>query len=68
MPTLHTLASALAAAAMAVWIGWIVIADGGQVQSAEVGNVVTTAQAIARAGATVIPSERALAVEPAGYR
>jgi hypothetical protein len=52
---------------MAIWIGWIVVVGGAEVDSAEAYGQ-TTGQAIARAGATIIPTDRKLTVEPAGYR
>jgi hypothetical protein len=67
MPHVHTLASALAGAAMAIWIGWILLTGGAQVESPEAYGV-TTAQAIAKTGARAIPSDPKLTVEPAGYR
>ena len=63
MPHVHTLASALAGAVIASWIGWILLTGGAQVESAEACGV-TTAQAIAKAGARAIPSDPKLLVEP----
>ena len=67
MPHLHTLTTIIAGAAMAIWIGWIVVVGGAEVDSAEAYGQ-TTSQAIALAGATIIPTDRKLTVEPAGYR
>ena len=52
---------------MAVWIGWVLLTGGAQVDSAEAYGL-TTGQALARAGATMIPSDPKLKVEPSGYR
>jgi hypothetical protein len=67
MPHAHTLVSILAGAAIAVWIGWVLLTGGAQMESAEAYGL-TTGQAIARAGATMFPSDPKLKVEPSGYR
>ncbi len=67
MPLPRTLASILAGVSLAIFAGWILLTGGAPVERADAEGP-TTAQAIARAGAKELPSNRQLAVEPSGYR
>lgn len=67
MPCTRVLTSALAGTATVLWIGWMLLTGGAQTESARALDV-TTEQAAAKAGATVIPSMPPSTVEPAGYR
>jgi hypothetical protein len=67
MPHVHTVVSTLAGAGLAVWIGWVLLTGGAQVDGAEAYGL-TTGQAIARAGAKMIPSDPRLNIETSGYR
>jgi hypothetical protein len=57
MPHPHTFSGI----AMVIWIVWV-LPGGARVETAEAGNVVTTAQALARVGARALPSEPKLSV------
>ena len=67
MPYARVLTSALAGAATGLLVGWMLLTGAAQTDSATAFDV-TTGQAAARAGATVIPSTPPSTVEPAGYR
>lgn len=67
MPYARILTSALAGTATVLWIGWMLLTGGARTDSATAYDV-TTGQAAAKAGATVIPSTPPSTVEPAGYR
>jgi hypothetical protein len=63
----RTLASVLTGIALAILAGWILLTGGAPVEKADAEGP-TTAEAIAKAGAKELPSNRRLTVEPAGYR